>query len=118
MFDHVNAKEMPIRGTVAPLDEFFEIQGSKGAIWVTRCTGELLDMPPVMLLTGTETTSFQMEMKWSTSFDGSAKNFIDCIISDRQPDIDAHFAKRVLQAALAVYRASETKREVDPNTIG
>ena len=116
-FDHVNAKDMPVRGTVGPQDEFFEIQGSKGAIWVTRCTGERLDMPPVVLLKGTETTSFQMEMKWSSSFDGAAKNFIDCIIDDRQPDIDALFAKRVLQAALAVYEASNSKREVDPSLI-
>ena len=62
-FDHVIAKEMPVGGTVVPVDEFFEIHGFKGPIWVMRCAGELLDMPPVMLLNGMETTSFQVEAK-------------------------------------------------------
>ncbi len=34
-------------------DEFFEITGDEGQIWVTRATGELLDLAPVMLFTGT-----------------------------------------------------------------
>ena len=34
-------------------DEFFEITGDEGQIWVTRATGEMLDLAPVMLFTGT-----------------------------------------------------------------
>jgi len=116
-FDFASADELPIRSSLAAADEFFEIQGSKGAIWVTRCTGELLDMPPVMLLKGTETTSFQIQMDWLSSFNGAARDFIDCIVADRQPNMDVHFSKRVLQATLAVYASSEAKREIDPSTI-
>ena len=101
--DFANADELPTRKSLAAADEFFEIQGSKGPIWVTRCTGELLDMPPVMLLMGTDTTSFQIPMDWLSSFNGAA--------------VDIHFSKRVLQATLAVYASSEAKREIDPGTI-
>ena len=116
-FEYTHAKEMPIRSRYYPADEFFEIQGSKGAIWVTRCTGEMLDLPPVMLVKGTETTGFQVPMDWLDGFSGSARNFIDCILRDEQPDMDVHFSKRVLQAALAVYRASDTDRPVDPSQL-
>jgi predicted dehydrogenase len=116
-FDFVNASEMPLRTLYTAGDEFFEIVGSKGAIWVTRCTGEWLDMPPVILLKGTETTSFQLPMDTLLGFNGAAKAFIDCILTDRQPDLDVHFSKRVLQSILAAYESSKSKREVDPNTI-
>ena len=36
-FEYTSASEMSIRGRYYPADEFSEIQGSKGAIWVTRC---------------------------------------------------------------------------------
>ncbi len=116
-FDFSNASEMPVRGILGAADEFFEIQGSAGAIWVTRCTGELLDMPPVILHRGTESTSYQLPMNWLTSFNGAAKEFIDCLVSGRQPDMDIHSSKRLLQAALAVYASAEAGREVDPSSV-
>ena len=108
---------MYVRGRYYPVDEFFEIVGSKGSIWVTRCTGKMLDLPPVMLHTGSETTSFQMPMDWIEGFNGAAKNFIDSIMSGEQPMMDVHFAKKVLQVALAVYQSSETNMPVDPSTV-
>ena len=117
LFDYTNASQMPIRGRYYPSDEFFEIQGSKGVIWVTRCTAEMLDLPPVMLIKGTETQSFQVPSDWIEGFSGAARDFIDSIIGDRQPDMDIRFSRSVLQAALAVYKAAETDRPVDPATI-
>ena len=117
LFDYTYADQMPIRGRYYPSDEFFEIQGSGGAIWVTRCTGEMLDMPPVVLLKGTETTGFQLPMDWIEGFNGAASNFIDSIISGEQPDMDVHFSKKVLQVALAVYEASEGQRPIDPSDM-
>jgi hypothetical protein len=32
---------------------FFEITGDEGQIWVTRATGEMLDLAPVLLFSGT-----------------------------------------------------------------
>ena len=115
--DYGLSNKMYVRGRYYPMDEFFEIVGSKGSIWVTRCTGEMLDLPPVMLHTGSETTSFQVPMDWIEGFNGAAKNFIDSIMSGEQPMMDVHFAKKVLQAALAVYQSSETNMPVDPSTV-
>ena len=117
-FGYAHASEMPVRTRYYPGDEFFEIIGPKGAIWVTRCTGEMLDMPPVMLLTGNGTTGFNVPMDWIEGFNGSARNFIDSIINDEQPDMDADFSKTVLQTTLAFYESAKAERPVDPRTLG
>ena len=44
IIDYTYAPEMPIRSRYYRADEFFEIHGSRGIIWVTRCTGEMLDL--------------------------------------------------------------------------
>ena len=111
------ARDMKIRSKYYPLDEFFEIQGSKGVIWVTRCSGEILDLPPVMLMNGSETVEFQVPTDWMAGFDGAADHFIECILQDKQPDLDAEFSKRVLQLALAAYQASDTGRPVEPDSV-
>ena len=116
-FDFSYAEHMPVQTRYYPQDESFEIHGSRGVIWVTRGAGEMLDMPPVMLMKGAETTSFAVPSDWREGFDGSARNFIDCIVADEQPDMDAEFARRVLQATLAVYEASRLDRPVDPGSI-
>ena len=55
IMDYTHAPEMTIRGRYVRVDEFFEIHGSRGIIWVTRCSGEMLDLPPVQVIRGTET---------------------------------------------------------------
>ena len=77
----------------------------------------MLDLPPVMLHKGSESVSYQVPMDWLEGFDGAASDFVDGIIEGRQPMMDAHFARRVLQAALAAYRSSDTQRPVDPRAI-
>ena len=117
VFESAAAPDMNIRAPYYPLDDFFEIQGSAGTIWVTRCSGEMLDLPPVMLHKGSESVSYQVPMDWLEGFDGAARDFVDGILEGRQPMMDADFAKKVLQAALAAYRSSDTQRPVDPSAI-
>lgn len=117
VLDYTVAPEMPIRTKYYPSDEFFEIQGTQGSIWVTRCTGEMLDMPPVMLMKGTEVQQFQVPMDWIEGFKGAARDFVDGITSGRQPHMDIEFSKKVLQVALSVYEAARTERAVDPTAL-
>ena len=46
------APKLYMRSRYYGADEFFEITGDEGQIWVTRATGEMLDLAPVMLFTG------------------------------------------------------------------
>jgi predicted dehydrogenase len=115
--DYTYAPEMTIRSRYYGADEFFEIHGSRGILWVTRCTGEMLDLPPVVLIRGTETTSYQVPMDWRLGFDGAAKDFVDGLLEGRQPAQDVHTAKKILQVPLAIYEASRTRRPVAPGSI-
>src|SRR5438445_10827272 len=106
---------MPIRSRYYKADEFFEIHGTRGILWVTRCTGEMLDLPPLMVIKGTETTSYQVPMDWRTGFDGAARAFIDGLLEVRQPAQDGLRAKKVLQVALAHSETSLPRQPVAPN---
>lgn len=115
--DYVYASDMPIRGRYYPVDEFFEIIGSKGSIWVTRCTGEMLDMAPVILINEEGTKEYNVPSDWIEGFNGSAANFVDCVLRGEQPYMDVVFSKKVLQTALAIYQSSRIDRPVCPDSM-
>ncbi len=117
VLDYASAPQMPIRTRYYPSDEFFEIVGERGALWVTRCTGEMLDMPPVMLVKGGETVSYQVPSDWIEGFNGAARDFVDSILEDRQPNMDAQFSKKVLQVIVAVYEAAKAERALRPDDM-
>ena len=116
--EYAKAAEMPLRTRYYPADEFMEVVGSRGILWVTRCTGEMLDMPPLVLHTGSETVSYQLPMDWIESFNGAARDFTDGILTDRQPMMDIEFTEDVLRIILAMYRASDTRSWVAPSEVG
>ncbi|HEY7041909.1 MAG TPA: Gfo/Idh/MocA family oxidoreductase [Methylomirabilota bacterium] len=116
--DYTHAPEMTMRGRYVRVDEFFEIHGSRGIIWVTRCSGEMLDLPPVQLIRGTETVAYQVPMDWRLGFDGAAADFVDGVLDGRAPAQDVQTARHMLQVALAIYAAGRTGTTVSPDSIG
>ena len=117
IYEYAYAPEMVVRGRYFGVDDYIEIHGSKGSIHVTRCTGEMLDLPPVLLVKGTETQSFNVPSDYIEGFHGAADDFIDSIIEDRQPEIDGEFAKKTVQVALAIYEAARTGSAARPDEI-
>jgi predicted dehydrogenase len=117
IMDYTYAPEMVIRGRYVRVDEFFEIHGSRGIIWVTRCSGEMLDLPPVQVIRGTETVSYQVPMDWRLGFDGAAADFVDGVLDGRQPAQDVQAARHMLQVALAIYESGRTGHSVRPDSL-
>jgi predicted dehydrogenase len=117
IIDYTYAPEMTIRSRYYKADEMFEIHGTRGIILVTRCTGEMLDMPAVVLLRGSETITYQVPTDWRLGFDGAAADFVDGLLSGRQPAQDIHEARRMLQVPLAIYEAGRTGLRVSPDSI-
>ncbi|MGA7419364.1 MAG: Gfo/Idh/MocA family oxidoreductase [Acidimicrobiales bacterium] len=116
------APSMSIRSSYYGADEFFEIQGDEGFIWVTRCTGEMLDLAPVLLFQGKGGNGSMREVpvidaNWGSGFDRSAAHFIDSLLAGTTPDMTADEAVKVLQLCFAVYEAGNTGQRVDPRTI-
>ena len=114
--------QMWMRSSYYGADEFFEIQGDSGFLWVTRCTGELLDLPAVVLYDGTKgnqtTTSFpHLDADWGTGFRRSSTHFIDSLISGTPARMSAEEAIKALQLCFAVYQAGNTRQPVDPRSI-
>ncbi len=112
------APNMFIRSRYYGADEFFEVQGTDGFIWVTRFTGEMLDLPPLLLYgaDGT-TTAFPVDADWGAGFRGSAHHFVDSLLEGTSPEMSGELAIKVLQMAFAVYQASSERRAVEPALI-
>jgi predicted dehydrogenase len=116
------APEMWLRSNYYGADEFFEVQGDKGFVWVTRCTGQLLDLPSVVLYDGTKgqqtTTAFpHLDDDWAAGFRRSSEHFIDALVDGTPAEMSAAEAIKALQLCFAVYEAGNTRLPVDPRSI-
>lgn len=114
------APNMFMRSSFYGADEFFEIQGTDGFVWVTRATGEMLDMPPVIVrhADGTSTEFSNLDANWLNGFRDSSKHFVDALLEGRTTaDMDGDLAIRTMQLCFAVYQASNERRPIDPSTI-
>jgi predicted dehydrogenase len=112
------APEMHIRSRYYGADEFFEVQGTEGWLWVTRFTGEMLDLPPLVVYSRDGTTSHpQVDADWMAGFRNSAAHFVDCLLDGTTPEMSGELGVKVLQLAFAVYQASNERRPVDPASI-
>jgi predicted dehydrogenase len=116
------AQAMWLRSSYYGADEFFEVQGDEGFLWVTRATGEMLDLAPVVLYQGkdgavTVTNFSDVETDWASGFKRSSAHFVESLLADEPASMSAAEAAKVLQLCFAVYRASDTRQPVDPRTI-
>jgi predicted dehydrogenase len=116
------ARDMWMRSGYFGADEFFEVQGDEGFLWVTRATGEMLDLAPVVLYQGKDNarsfTEFDsIDANWATGFRRSSAHFVEALRSGTPAAMSAAEAAKVLQLCFAVYKASDTRGPVDPRTI-
>ena len=109
------APDMFIRSDHYGADEFFEIQGTRGFIWVTRLCGNLhLNLAPIELYEedGRRSTFAELDASYDGSFRRSAGAFVDALLAGMVPDLDPAVATRALQLCFAVYQASNEQRRV------
>ena len=107
------APQMWLRSQYYGADEFFEVQGDEGFLWVTRCTGEMLDLAPVMVYRGTQGDPTMVgydgiDADWGAGFTRSSAHFVDALLDGTTPDMTAADAVKVLQLCFAVYEAGNT----------
>ena len=116
------APQMYMRSSYYGADEFFEIQGDEGMLWVTRATGEMLDLAPVVLYRGRDndisTTEFRdVDADWASGFTRSSAHFIESLLAGTPAAMSPAEAVKVLQLCFSVYAAADTRRPVDPRSI-
>jgi len=99
-------------------DERVELTGTKGVIWVTQCTGRLLEEPGVILSKdGVRTSYDHIPTDWVESFKGSTRHFIDCILTGGEPFLTGRQALEVQQFCLAAICSARIGAEVRPDDM-
>ncbi|MDI7276316.1 MAG: Gfo/Idh/MocA family oxidoreductase [Anaerolineae bacterium] len=105
--------DLLVRSRYTPEDEWVELTGTRGFIWVNRCTSMLLDRPPVVMYRDGVTTEFSdMETDWAASFVAGMRDFVDAILEGRQPPLTGEEGKAVFQFCRAVQLSAKEGREV------
>ena len=112
------------------LDDFLEIVGSKGIMWINQCSaggdreffkGNEMSRSPVfppiaVFVDGKVTTHLEdispKERNWSTSFIGSTKHFIKVMKGGGDPIYTGEEGKEVGRYAIAAYISAQENRDV------
>lgn len=99
-------------------DERIELTGTKGVIWVTRCTAQLADEASVILHRNGVTTHFDnIATDWVESFKASTRHFVDCIRHDGEPFLTGKQALDVQRFCQAAIRSGREGRPVRPEEM-
>jgi predicted dehydrogenase len=118
MWDAVASPELVIPTKYYGGDEWVEITGSRGVIWVNRCSGEMLQAPAVVLYRDGETRAFDdLETDWGMSFVRQGQDFVGAIREGRPCTLTGPEARRVLQFVLAVHLSAQEERPVKVDEI-
>jgi predicted dehydrogenase len=111
--------DLLVQSKYTPEDEWIELTGTRGFIWVNRCTSNLLDRPPVVMYRDGVTTEFSnMDTDWAASFVAGMRDFVDAVFDGRQPPLTGEEGKRVLQFCRAIQRSAKEGREIRPDDVG
>ena len=117
-----SSREMVVPSDYYAEDEWFEITGTRGVIWVNQCTGRMLaNLPPLVVYADgsfTEYTTDDVDADWGNSFKRGVAEFVEGVAgcassADAGPPIlDATTAREVYKHARATQRAARENRPV------
>lgn len=118
ILDATYAPDLIVDTKYYAIEERVEITGSKGIIWVTRLTGRLMKIPPLIMYRGGETRCYNdIPAEWEDGFIRCGQHFIDCILEDKQPSLSAEEGLELVQMGKAVCKSAEEGVPVAPDTI-
>ncbi|MHB2019172.1 MAG: Gfo/Idh/MocA family protein [Candidatus Xenobia bacterium] len=112
-WDTAGSRELVVRSRYYTCDERVQIVGSRGVLWINRCSGELLSEPPVVLYRDGETRAFEnVETDWGESFVRGTRSFLEAIEHGTPTSLSADEGVRIMQFALAALRSASEGRPV------
>ncbi len=114
----IDTPDMKIKSKYYVSDDRIEIHGTKGVIWVNRCSGKLLEEPSVVLYCDNEIRSFQhIPSDWAESFKLGGRDFIDAILKRKKPPQQPDDARKTFAFSLAAAKSALENREVSIEEI-
>lgn len=118
ILDVTYAPDLKVIAKYYPCEERVEVTGSKGIIWVTRCTARLMDIAPLIMYRDGETRCFNnIPAEWEDGFIAATRHFIDCILDDRPATMTGEEGMRIIQFARAIYKSADEGIVVNPDSI-
>jgi predicted dehydrogenase len=114
VWDVTSAPNLYVKGKYYTCDERMEVTGTRGVLWLTRCTAEMLEtVAPVVLYKDGKLTEFwDVPSDWQDAFIHSTHDFIDAIKENRAPVLTGERGREVLAFALAAMESSAKKQEI------
>ena len=114
VWDIMQSEELYVQSKYYTCDERVEITGSRGVIWITRCTAAMMpEVAPVIMFRDGELREYwDMKHDWADSFEASTIDFIESIRDDREPVLSGERGREVLKFALAALDSADKKREI------
>lgn len=110
-WETVNSADLQVRSSYYSNDEWVEITGTKGVIWVNRCTGNMLQRPALELYRDGETRAVHdIDSDWASSFVEGIRDWHRCIREGGQPELSAEEAREVLRFSLAAHQSARQGR--------
>lgn len=99
-------------------DEWMEITGSKGIIFIHRCTGKIHRGPGLSLFNGKSHKKFRrVKTDWQTGFSMATQNFIEALRGEADPLLTGRQARGILRLAIAAAHSSREERDVYPEEL-
>ncbi|PKM38923.1 MAG: hypothetical protein CVV04_13390 [Firmicutes bacterium HGW-Firmicutes-9] len=119
VWDITSAPEMYVKGKYYTCDERMEVTGTRGVLWLTRCSAEMLeDVAPVVLYRDGKITQYwDVPHDWQDAFIHSTHDFIESIRDGREPLLSGERGREVLAFALAAISSSQQKKEIYINEL-
>ncbi len=94
-------------------DEWIEIIGQKGIIFLRRCTGNIQEGSALVLFDGSRMREFpEASSDWGDGFIGATNNFLSAIAGKESPLLSGEEARTVLRFSLAIQKSARLGREV------
>jgi predicted dehydrogenase len=113
-YEVVRAEDMAVRAKYYASDEWIEITGSEGVIWVNGCSSSFLGVPPVTVYKGGRLTHHtDMETDWADSFVNGTHDLVAAVRDGRSSELTGAEGREVLRFTLAAIRSAELGQEVD-----
>ncbi|MHA1734310.1 MAG: Gfo/Idh/MocA family protein [Promethearchaeota archaeon] len=107
-------------------DEFVEVTGTRGWLRVNQCTSggnsmsKAPQFPPIVVFTDGKVSVHGegLERDWSASFRESTRDFVECMIGNREPTYTGEEGLHLTQFAKAPYVSAEDGDEVALEDLG
>jgi predicted dehydrogenase len=109
-----SSPDMQVRTRYYSGEDLLEITGTKGIVWVNRCTADLLGAPPVTVYRdGRVTHHSDVETDWGDSFRGGGQAFTSAIAEGKSSaSLTGAEGRHILATLFAVIQSATERREV------